>query len=218
MRRRDFIIGIGGAAAWPVVALAQNTPRLVAIQLGTSSQDVEQTKLVGTFVKELSRLGWSDGRNIQIIYRWGDGDPERVKQQATEIAKLAPDVIFGQGTPVTLALNNVTSSIPVVFVNVSDPVGSRIVDSLARPGGNLTGFTNYEPSMGGKWLEVLREIAPRLNSVLIIFNPDNPAGAQHAQSIEALAHNVGIRAIQAPARTGAEIERQIDVFRPGHVT
>ncbi len=214
MQRRHFIAGLGGTLMLPLAARAQNAP-VIAVQMGTSSQDIEQAELVRHFVQELSKLGWNDGGNVQIVYRWADGNPERVKQQAAEIEKLAPSVIFAQGSPVTLALVAVTRTIPLVFVNVSDPIESRIIDSFARPGGNATGFTNYEASMGGKWLDVLKEIAPRLTRVLVLFNANNPTGARIARAIESEAQSVALKASIAPARSRDDIGREIDAFAPG---
>jgi putative ABC transport system substrate-binding protein len=213
VRRREFITGLGGTLVLPITGRAQGLP-VVAIQMGTSSTDTEQASLVRNFVEELARLGWSDRSNIQVTYRWADGDPERLKQHAAEIVKLSPKAIFAQGTPVTLALAQATSTIPIVFVNVSDPTDTNIVDSFARPGRNVTGFTNYEPSMGGKWLDVLHEIAPRLSRVLIVFNAANPAGARQARSIADEATSAGITGTEAPARNRADLEKHIDTFRP----
>ena len=214
MQRRVFLAGIGAASVWPLAAKSQSTQRLVGVQLGTSAQDSEQSGLVSAFVHELSRLGWAEGRDLRIEYRWGGGDPNLLRQQAAELVKLAPDVIFAQGTPVTLPLSQLTRDIPIVFVNVTDPVASGMVQSLARPGGNITGFTNFEQTMGGKWLEILKDISPRLSRVLIIANPDNPANARLIQTVETVAQGAAVELTQAPVRTAEEIEHLIDTFGP----
>jgi putative ABC transport system substrate-binding protein len=215
MKRREFLALIGGAASvCPPAAKSQSTQRLVGVQLGTSAQDSEQSSLVSAFVNELARLGWAEGRDLRIEYRWGEGDPHVLKQQAAELVKLAPDVIFAQGTPVTSALSQLTRDIPIVFVNVTDPVASGIVQSFARPGGNITGFTNFEQTMGGKWLEILKDISPRLSRALIIANPDNPANARLIQAIEAAAQGTAVKLTRAPVRTAEEIEHLIDTFGP----
>jgi putative ABC transport system substrate-binding protein len=214
MRRRQFLSVLGGAAVWPLAARSQTTQRLVGVQLGTSAQDPEQSGLVSAFVQELARLGWGEGRDLRIEYRWGGGDPDLVKQHAAELVKLAPDVIFAQGTPVTLPLSQLTRDIPIVFVNVADPVASGFVQSFARPGGNITGFTNFEQTMGGKWLEILKDISPRLSRVLVIANPDNPANARLFQSVETVAQGAAVKLTQAPVRIVKEIEHFIDAFVP----
>lgn len=215
MQRRAFIAGIGAAAVWPLTANSQRTRRLVGVQLATSAQDSEQSGLVSAFVNELSRLGWVEGRDLDIEYRWGEGDPKLPRQHAAELVKLAPDAIFAQGTPVTLPLSQLTRDIPIVFVNVADPVGSGIVQSFARPGGNITGFTNFEQAMGGKWLQILKDIAPRMSRVLIIANPDNLANVQLAQTVETAARSAAVEPKQALIRNAGEIEQLIDAFGPG---
>lgn len=214
MHRRRFLAGVGAASMWPLDAKSQGRQRLLGVQLGTSAQDSEQSGLVSAFVHELGRLGWAEGPDLHIEVRWGGGEPGLVKQQAVELVKRAPDVIFAQGTPVTSTLSELTRDIPIVFVNVADPVGSGIIQSFARPGGNVTGFTNFEPSMGGKWLGILREFSPSLRRVLVISNPDNPANARLVQAVEAGAQETMVEATQAPVRTAEEIERLIDTFAP----
>lgn len=214
MQRRIFLAGIGAASAWPLAAKSQNSQRVLGVQLATSAQDPEQTALVSAFVHELARLGWVEGPDLRIEYRWGGGDLNLVKQQAAELVRLSPDVIFAQGTPVTLPLSQLTRDIPIVFVNVTDPVASGIVQSFSRPGGNITGFTNFEQSMGGKWLEILKDISPRLSRVLVIANPDNPANARLVQAIDTAARDSSVKLANASVRTAAEIENLIEAFRP----
>jgi putative ABC transport system substrate-binding protein len=215
MRRREFLVAVGGiATAWPADLQGQGADRirLVGIQLGTSQHDQEQRRLVAAMTSELARLGWVEGRNVRFEYRWGDGDPVRIQQQAADLVALAPDAIFAQGTPVVTRLKGTTRDIPIVFINLADPVGGGIVASLARPGGNLTGFTNYELSMTGKWLEILKELAPRLVRVLIVANPDSSAGSRLASAVEQIADRMGVTSVRADARSRAAIERDIDAF------
>jgi putative ABC transport system substrate-binding protein len=212
MRRREVIFLIGGIA-WPLVAWAQHErTRVIGIQLGTSQQDEDQRRLVLAMTDELARLGWIEGRNVRFEYRWGGGDLARVQQQAAELVARTPDVIFAQGTPVVTPLRSATGTIPVIFVNVADPVGGGIVSSLAHPGGNLTGFTNYELSMTGKWLEILKEIAPRLARVLILTNPDSASGLRLTGAIERTAQTLGVRPVRGDARDRGAIERSLGAF------
>jgi putative tryptophan/tyrosine transport system substrate-binding protein len=163
MRRRDFIRSIGGtAAAWPLTARAQQPERIrrVGVLIGTAESDLEAQSLLSRTRHRLEELGWSDGRNIRIEDRWTAGDNNRLRAYAAELAELKPDVIVCEGTPVVAALQQATHTIPIVFVNANNPIGSGFVASIARPGGNITGLVSFEPAMGGKWLETLKEIAP----------------------------------------------------------
>ena len=157
MRRRDFIKFFGGAALWPLSAQAQQPERmrLIGILLPAAVGDPAAKRQLAAFVRQLEELGWAEGRNLQIDYRWGAGEPERMQVFAKELVELKPNVILARSTPVTAALLRQTRTIPIVFTVVSDPVGERFVESLARPGGNVTGFTNVEFSLTGKWLELL---------------------------------------------------------------
>ena len=169
MRRREFIALIGGAAAgWPVGAHAQQ-PRRIGVLTLFSERDTEGRSRFSAFQEGLREAGWVEGRNIQIDYRWADGDPDRLRAYAAEIVGLAPEAIFCNSTPVLAALRKETQTIPIVFTGISDPVGVGFVASLARPGGNLTGFANFEPEMGGKWLQELKEVAPSVNRVAFIL-------------------------------------------------
>jgi putative tryptophan/tyrosine transport system substrate-binding protein len=220
MKRREVITLLGGVAVAqslfvPRVVRAQQPTgggRRVGILMGTAENDLEQRGLVSAFVQALADLGWHDGRNIRIEYRWASGDTDRLRAEAASLAAVAPDVIFCQGTPAATALHQAAPATPIVFVMVTDPIGTSLVTSLARPGGNITGFTNYEYSMGGKWLETLKEVAPNLTTVAVIMNPENPAliGALHA--IETAAPTLGLQATSAPIHDPADIERAIDAF------
>jgi putative ABC transport system substrate-binding protein len=218
MKRRAFITLLGGAAAgWPLAARAQQGERMrrIGVLMGTDESDPDQKALVSAFVHALADLGWRDGRNIGIDYRWASGDTGRLREQAAELARLAPDVVVAQGTPATTALRHTAPATAIVFVMVTDPVGSGLVSSLAHPAGNITGFTNYEYALGGKWLETLREIAPRVNRVAVIHNADNAAAPGQLRTIEAAAPTLGVQVTPAPVRSAAEIEHAITTFAPG---
>jgi putative ABC transport system substrate-binding protein len=165
--------------------------------------------LVSAFTRSLADLGWKEGVNIRIERRWAEGELARLRTQAAELARIAPDALFAQGTPGTTALRQVAPTTPLVFVMITDPVSSGLVSSLAYPGGNITGFTNYEFSMGGKWLEFLKEIVPGTTRVAVIFNPDNPALAGQVRSIEAAGPSLGIQMTAKPARSAEEFKRTI---------
>ena len=173
MRRREFITLVGGAASWPLAARAQQAERKrqIAVLLGWSETPIYRSS-IDAFAQELAQLGWEDGRNVQIDVRWANGDVGRIPTLAEELIALQPDLIFASTTPVTAALQRKTNTIPIVFVIVADPVGSGFVAGLPRPGGHITGFTNVEASLGGKWLEILKDFAPGVRRVALIFNPD----------------------------------------------
>lgn len=191
MRRRDFIKFFGGAALWPLSAQAQQPERmrLIGILLPAAVGDPAAKRQLAAFVRQLEELDWAEGRNLQIDYRWGAGDPERMQVFAKELVELQPNVILARSTPVTAALLRQTRTIPIVFTVVSDPVGERFVESLARPGGNVTGFTNVEFSLTGKWLELLKEVAPGIKRVAFIFDPKLApgGGSYYTRLIEASA-------------------------------
>jgi ABC-type uncharacterized transport system substrate-binding protein len=215
MRRRDFIkIVSTSAAGWPLAALAQQSDRMARIGLLTAyaANDPLSQPWTATFVQGLSELGWSVGRNLQIDYRWGSANVERIRQFAKELVSLKPDVILAGSTPVTAALQRETVGIPIVFVVVSDPVGDGFVASLARPGGNITGFINFEHSMGGKWLVLLKEAAPMLKRVATMFNPETaPGGGRYfVPSFEVAGATLGVKPIVAPVRSPSEINRIIE--------
>jgi putative ABC transport system substrate-binding protein len=215
VRRREFITLLGGAAvAWPVTANAQQTGgvRQLGVLMGTSENDPDQKALVSGFTQSLAGLGWKEGINLRIEKRWAGGDVVRLRTQAAELARLAPHAIFVQGSPATTAFRQAAPHIPLVFVMISDPVSTGLVSSLAHPGGNITGFTNYEFAMGGKWLETLKEMAPRTSRVAVIFNPDNPALVGQLRSIEAAGLTLQVQVSAKPARRTEEFERTISEF------
>jgi len=211
MRRREFIAIVGGAVAtWPLAARAQQTSsvRRVGVLMGWNESDREAQSNLATFVQELQQLGWTDGRNMRIDYRWSNGDVNRMQIFAKELVDLAPDAILAHTTPVTAALQRETRTIPIIFVVVSDPVGEGFVAGLPRPGGNITGFIHSEGEIAGKLLELLTEIAPSIKRVAIIFNPDAAPGrgSYYLPSFEAAGRSFRFEPIAAPVRNDAEIE------------
>jgi putative ABC transport system substrate-binding protein len=213
MRRREFITLVGGAAAWPLAARAQQAGRVyrIGMLMGQPEGDPENASRLAAFRLALGKLGWSEGRNLLIDMRWGAGDPDRMRTHGKELSGLAPDIVVAESTPATAALRQEVRGVPIVFLQVANPIGAGFVASLARPGGNITGFTNFEPSMGGKWLELLKEVAPRLARAAAIFNPETHSG-QYWQSIEAAAPSLAVKFIRAPVRAAAEIERAVEAF------
>jgi putative ABC transport system substrate-binding protein len=210
MRRREFITFLGGtAAAWPLAALAQQPDRmrLIGVLMGFAESDPDARSWLAAFRDALAKLGWTEGNNLRIELRWATGDTDRIRTLARELVDLRPDAILVQTTPVTDALVRETRTTPIVFVTVSDPMASGFVTSLARPGGNVTGFALFEPSMGGKWVELLKEIAPRTVRVALLFNPATGAHAQfYMPSIQAAASSLAIQASAAPVHAKDEIE------------
>jgi putative ABC transport system substrate-binding protein len=211
MKRREFITLFGAAAAgWSVAAHAQQSGRLrrLGVLLGGAENDPQIVAGLAALKTALQELGWIDGRNIQIDYRFAAADIDRMHDFAKELVALQPDLLVGQTTSVVAALQRETKTIPIVFVVVSDPVGSGFVASLPRPGGNITGFINIEASLSGKWIEILKEIMPRIDRAVLMFNPETaPYFAFYQQPFEAAARSSGIETIAAPVHTAADIER-----------
>jgi putative ABC transport system substrate-binding protein len=214
MRRREFITLVGGVAAWPLAARAQQPGemRRIGVLLNVTADNPRGQAGVAAFQQVLQQLGWSDGRNVRIDIRWGANDIDLDRKYAAELVALAPDVILASSTPSVTALQHVTRTLPIVFVQVSDPVGAGVVDTLARPGGNTTGFMNFEYSLSGKWLEVLKQIAPSVTRVAILRDPANPAGIGQFSSIQAAAQSLGVEVRPLTARDAAEIERAVAAF------
>jgi putative ABC transport system substrate-binding protein len=210
MRRRNFITLLGGAAAWPLAARAQqgNRVRRICLLTGSVENDPEQKRRVSAFTQALADLGWTDGRNVRMYLRWGGGDVNRMRALAQELVGLQPDIIL-TGTQGTVALQRETRTIPIVFVNVTDPVATSIVARLDRPGGNVTGFATFEPSMGGKWLELLSEIAPGLKRAAIMFNPEMAPASAYMPSLETAARSLKVEPIIERVHSDAEIETAI---------
>ena len=216
IRRRTLIAALGGAAAvWPMVARAQpaGPVRRIGVLIGVAEGDSQTAAAIAAFTKALLDLGWKAGSNVSIDIRWGASNVERMRALAKELVSLQPDLLFGHTTQPVAALQRETSTIPIVFVVVSDPVGSGFVASLPHPGGNITGFINIEASLGGKWIELLKEILPKLARATLMFNPDTaPYSRFYLEPFEAAARFRGIEPIVAPVRTPADIERVIASF------
>ena len=211
MKRRQFIAGLGSAAAWPAVARAQQDGRVrrIGILSGRDETDpIDQTQQ-NALREELAKLGWIEGRNVRFDFR--PGDPNRLRMYADELVRLAPDAIVVGGGPAAQALVQRTRIIPIVFTSVGDPVAIGLLKDIARPEGNATGITNQYQSFGGKWLELLKEAAPRTARVALIFAPET-LNNQYFLAIDATAEVLGVKAIQTPYRNAAELERAIDNF------
>jgi putative tryptophan/tyrosine transport system substrate-binding protein len=213
MRRREFIAGLGGAAAWPVVARAQQSDRVrrIGVLISWSENDPEFRSWLAAFIQELARLDWVDGRNVRIDQHSGNDDTERTGAFAKELVRLQPDVILAAGTPATTALQRETRTIPIVFSVIIDPVGSGFVASLPRPGGNITGFGLADKVIGGKWLQMLKEVAPSIKRAAAMYNLDYPS-SYYLGPFEAAAQKLMVDPILAPVRSDAEIEAAIDLL------
>jgi putative ABC transport system substrate-binding protein len=213
MRRRGFIALLGGAAVWPLAARAQqsNRPRVVGVLLAMAQSDPEAQLRVKAFETGLQELGWAEGHNLRLEYRWATGDGTLLQSRATELVGLAPDLILATSTPVLATLR--VNHLPIVFVQVTDPVGGGFVPNLARPGGHLTGFTSFEFTIGSKWLEALKHVAPAVQRVALIFNPDTaPFAHLFWQPVVEAAPAFDVELIQAPIRDVGEIEHAIEAF------
>jgi len=217
MRRREFITLLGGTAIWPLAARAQQSERKrrVGVLMGLSADDAEAQDRIAAFVHGLQQLGWTDGRNLQIDYRRGAGDTDLTRRYAAELVALAPDVILASGGTVVGALLQATRTVPIVFTQTPDPVAAGFVASLARPGGNATGFTTSEYSISGKWLELLKEIAPRVTRAAVLRDPTIPAGIGQFASIQSVAQSFGVELSSVDMRDASEIERDVTGFARG---
>jgi putative ABC transport system substrate-binding protein len=215
MRRREFITVLGGAAAaWPLYARAQQGDRMrrIGVLMSLTAEDPEGQVRLTAFLQGLQQLGWTDGRNVRIDTRWGAGDADRSRRYAAELIALAPDVILASGTSTMGPLLRATRTVPIVFTQVTDPVGAGFVDSLARPGGNATGFTLSEYGISGKWLELLKEIAPRVTRVAVLRDPDMAAGSGQLGAIQSVAPSFGVELSPVNVRDAPEIERAVAAF------
>jgi putative tryptophan/tyrosine transport system substrate-binding protein len=216
MRRRDFIKIIGSAgAAWPLAVRAQQPEqvRRIAALMNIAADDPEASALVGAFSQGLAELGWTIGRNVRVDYRWYADRADAARKYAAELVALMPDVILGSGTSGVTALQQVTRTVPIVFARVVDPVGAGIVDNLARPGGNATGFMLYEYSLSGKWVELLKEIAPHMTRVAVFRDDTNPAGIAQFSAIQAVAAtSVGLQVTPVSVRNSGEIASAVEAF------
>jgi putative ABC transport system substrate-binding protein len=208
MRRRDFIKGIvGSAAAWPLAALAQQGEhmRRIGVLMNIGADDPEASALVGAFSQGLAEAGWIIGRNVRIDYRWYQGNAETARAYAAELLALTPDIILVSGTQGATAVKQYTRTVPIVFANVGDPVGSGIVDSLARPGGNITGFMVFDYSFYGKLLDLLKEIAPHITRVAVFRDDTNTGGIGAFAAIQAVATSAGLQVTPVNVRNSDEI-------------
>jgi putative ABC transport system substrate-binding protein len=211
IRRREFIAGLGGAVVWPLAARAQQGDRVrrASVVIETDENYPEVKLRYSAFTQALASLGWADGRNVRIDLRSAGGDINRIRSLAQELVGLQPDIIVTGSTAATVALQRETRTIPIVFAALGDPVASGIVARLNRPGGNVTGFANYEVSLGSKWLELLSEIAPGLKRAAIMFGPDTAPASPYMPSLETAAQSLKVEAITAPVRSDVEIETVI---------
>jgi len=214
VRRRAFITLVGGAAAWPLAARAQPRERMrrIGVLMSLAADDPEGQARLTAFVQGLQELGWTDGRNVQIDYRWPAGDAERIRRYAAELAALAPDIILAGGGAVVPSLLQATRAIPIVFTQTPDPVGAGFVESLARPGGNVTGFMLYEYGIGAKWLELLKEIAPHVTRAAVIRDAAIASGIGQWGAIQTAAPSFGVELRPVDVRDASEIERAIAAF------
>jgi putative ABC transport system substrate-binding protein len=207
IRRREFIAALGGAAAWPLAARAQQGDRVrrIGVLISGDKNDPVQKTSVTAFTRALAGLGWTDG-NVRMDLRWSGGDINRIRAFGQELVGSHPDIIVTVATPATVAVQRETRTIPIVFTNVSDPVAQRFVARLDRPSGNITGFASLEASMGGKWLQLLSEIAPGLKRAAIMFNPDTAPVSYFMPSFETAARALKVALITAPVHSDVEIE------------
>ena len=215
MKRRAFITLLGGTAvAWPLTARVQQLDRVrrVGVLVNLGADDAEGRARYAAFRQGLQQLGWTDGRNVRIDYRWYAGNADAARTHAAELVALAPDVILAEGSPSVAALRSATRTVPIVFVSIIDPVGAGFVESLARPGGNATGFLLFEYSLGGKWLELLKEIAPRVTRAAVLRDPTIGAGPGQFAAIQAAAPSLGVELSPIDPRDADEIERAVTAF------
>jgi putative tryptophan/tyrosine transport system substrate-binding protein len=215
MRRREFMTALGGAAvAWPLTARAQQGERVrrVGVLVGFRANDPQGEARVAALRQGLQALGWIDGRNLRIDLSWGAGDADSVRKRAAEMMALAPEVVLAAGSSAVAALQQQTRALPIVFVQVVDPVGGGFVESLAAPGGNVTGFTQFEYGISGKWLELLKEIAPSVTRVAILRDPGIAAGAGQLGAIQSVAPSFGVELRPLDVRDAPDIERGIAAF------
>ena len=214
MRRRDFIKVLGsGAVAWPLAARAQQPDRMRRIgALAGIEDDAEGQARFAAFRDGLQQLGWTDGRNVRIDYRWGGGDADNIRKHAAELAALVPDVILAAGGAVVGPLLQAARNVPIVFVVVPDPVGAGFVESLSRPGGNATGFINFEYSIGAKWLEILKQVAPGVTRAAVLRDPFITAGTGQFGAIQSTAPSLGVDVTPVNVRDASEIERAVVAF------
>ena len=215
IRRREFVMLLGGAAAaWPIAARGQQPERVrrIGILLPAVADDAEFQAWVGAFLQGLALLGWTIGRNVRIDTRWATANAADIRRHAAELATLAPDVILAHGTSTVGPLLQATRAVPIVFPVISDPVGAGFVDSLARPGGNATGFTTFEYGLGAKWLELLKEIVPKVTRAAVLRDATNPSGTGQFGAIQSAAPSLGVEVSPINLRDATDIERAVTAF------
>jgi putative ABC transport system substrate-binding protein len=214
MRRRDFIKGIVGSAAWPIAARAQQAShiRLVGVLMNTSDSDSEGQTRIAALRDGLRKLGWIDGRNIEIKSRWPAGDPERARVYAAELVSMNPEVIFAGTTMPLIALQRATKTTPIVFAQIIDPVATGHVASIPHPGGNITGFALFEYTIAAEWVELLKQMAPNVTRIAAIYDPANDEGPGYLPMMEAAARKHAIEVTSYAVRSGAEIQQVIETF------
>jgi putative tryptophan/tyrosine transport system substrate-binding protein len=217
MRRRQFMTLLGGAAAWPLAAHAQQPERMrrIGVLMNLTADDPESSARITAFAQGLAELGWTVGRNVQIEYRYFAGDADSARRYAAELVAFAPDVILAQGSQPVALLQQLTRTIPIVFANANDPVGNGLVDSLARPGGNTTGFMTVEFSMAGKWLEMLKQIAPSVTRVAVLRDATQGGGTSQFAVIQAMAPSLRVEVNPVNVRDAGQIERDLNAFARG---
>jgi putative tryptophan/tyrosine transport system substrate-binding protein len=214
VRRREFITLVGGVAAWPLAARAQQREhmRRIGVLMNLAADDPESMARITPFLQELQQLGWTDAGNVRIDYRWAAGETDRFRKSAEELLALKPDVILASATQSVAALQHATRTVPIVFVTITDPVGAGFVESLARPGGNATGFGQFEYGMSAKWLELLKDIAPHVTRAAVIRDSAMTAGTAQLAAIQAVAPSFGVELSPVAISSAGEIERAVTVF------
>jgi putative tryptophan/tyrosine transport system substrate-binding protein len=217
LKRRAFITLLGGTAAWPLVARGQQPERMrrIGVLMPLAADDLEAQARITAFVQGLQQLGWTDGRNVRIDTRWAADNVDDTHKYAAELVALAPDVILGTGSATVAALQQATRTVPIVFVQIADPVGSGLVESLARPGGNATGFTLFEYGLSGKWLELLKEIAPGVTRAAVLRDASIPGGTGQLGAIQSVASSFGVELRPIGVGDAGEIERAVTAFAHG---
>jgi ABC-type uncharacterized transport system substrate-binding protein len=214
VRRREFITLLSGAATWPLVARSQQSERVrrIGVLMATAEHDSESRHRLAALREGLLKLGWTEGRNLRSEYCWGANDLDRMRTCAEELAALKPEVIFAAPTSALVAMSRATSTIPIVFAQVAEPVAQGLVASNSRPGGNLTGFATYEYAVGLKWIELLKQIAPQVTRIAVLYDPEQPAAAGYVVAIEAAARSFSVRIVPGAVRDAAAIGRAIEAF------